>query len=239
MFAPKVTRPANPKELPVKPRRSVGADQVNRGWGQIKEAAVRDKIKAQLRKETNGLTPATAPARPVSAEDLSAVPKVADPKAPSPGAIVRRRSQDHPHDHRGDDGARCCRRWENRFVQSVHRLAWINRPAKASPICHAPGKTTANRVLNPARSRRNPVRRSRTHPSRSATAHRKLRRLSNGPQEKNGAVPLSGRPVTVHPPTERSAPPRNVERPERPAPVAEPRSVERPQRPAPRRNRPP
>jgi hypothetical protein len=237
VFAPRVTPPANRKELPVKPRRVVGADQVNRGWGQIKEAAVRDKIKAQLRKESNGLTPASAPARPVSADDLSAVPKVADPKAPSPGAIVRRRSQDHPPAtatttgpalppvgepiRPGRPSTGVDRPTGNGFTDLPRARKDDSEPrVEPNPFVAQPGAPVAN-APKPERNRA---------PEVAPSVERPIK-------EETRSVPQRP-PVTVHPPVERSAPPRNVERPERPAPVAEPRSVERPQRPAPAQNPP-
>jgi hypothetical protein len=230
VFAPKVTRPANPKDLPVKPRRIVGADQVNRGWSQIKEAAVRDKIKAQLRKESNGVTPASAPARPVSAEDLAAVPKVADPKAPSPGAIARRRSQDHPptaaaagpilppvgQPNRPERPSTGVDQPTSKGFTDLPRARSDGSAPRVEPsrIPAQPGAPVAN-APRPERNRA---------PEVAPSAERPPREEGRGVQRPN---------ITVHPPAERSAEPRNVERADRPAPVAEPRSVERPQHPAP------
>ena len=244
VFAPKVARPANPKDLPVKPRRVVGADQVNRGWGQIKEAAVRDKIKAQLRKETDGRTPATAPARPVRAEDLSAVPKVADPKAPSPGAIVRRRSQDHP----------TTAATTRPVLPKVGEPIPPERPTTGVDQSTGNGLPDLPRALKDGSEPRVGPKLFQAQPSAP---------VANGPgPERNRApevAPSVERPtkeerrdgpqrptITVHPPSERPAPPRNAERPERPAPVqnqpaerpAPPRNVERPERPAPVQNPP-
>jgi hypothetical protein len=226
VFAPKVTRPANPKELPVKPRRVVGADQVNRGWGQIKEAAVRDKIKAQLRKETNGLTPASAPARPVTAEDRSAVPKVADPNAPSPGAIVRRRSQDHP---------------TTTAATTAPVLPPVGEPIRPTRPSTGVDHPTGNGFTDLPRARKDdseprveprPIQAQPGAPVVNAPKPERNRAPEVAPsverpaKEERRSVPE--RPtITVHPPAERSAPPRNVERPERPAPVQNPPAVER------------
>ena len=92
VYAPKVTRPADLKALPITPRRIVGADKINRGWSRVPDLAAQQAIKQRLQKQTAGLDPRTAPARPVKPADLSSVPKKAEPNVPSPNVVVRDRS---------------------------------------------------------------------------------------------------------------------------------------------------
>ena len=91
VYAPKVARPADLKALPITPRRIVGADKINRGWSRVPDLAMQEQIKQKLQKQSEGVAPRTAPARPVRPEELSNVPKKAEPNAPSPGVVVRDR----------------------------------------------------------------------------------------------------------------------------------------------------
>ena len=81
VFAPKVARPADIRALPVKPQKVIAADRINRGWGRVADPAAQKELRKKLGAQTAGLTPATAPARPPRAEDLSSIPKKADPNA--------------------------------------------------------------------------------------------------------------------------------------------------------------
>ena len=92
VYAPKMKRPADLQALPITPRRVVGAEKINRGWSQVPDLAAQEQIKQRLRKQTEGLNPATAPARPVRPADLSNVPRKAQPNAPSPSVVVRDRN---------------------------------------------------------------------------------------------------------------------------------------------------
>lgn len=94
VYAPKVARPADLKALPIRPQRVVGAEKVNRGWSRVPDLAVQQQIKQRLQNQTAGLNPRTAPARPVRPADLSAVPRKAEPNAPTPNAVVRGREGD-------------------------------------------------------------------------------------------------------------------------------------------------
>ena len=92
VYAPKIARPADLKALPIRPRRVVGAEKINRGWSQVPNLAAQEQIKQRLRKQTEGLNPRTAPARPVRPVDLSNVPQKAQPNAPSPSVVTRDRN---------------------------------------------------------------------------------------------------------------------------------------------------
>ena len=97
VFAPKVKRPVDMKALPVQPRRVVAADKINRGWGRVPEPAAQQEIRKKLGRQSEGLTPANAPARPPRAEELANIPKKADPNAPSPGAIGKSKPPRNPN----------------------------------------------------------------------------------------------------------------------------------------------
>ena len=88
LYAPKVKRPVDLKALPITPRRVVGADKVNRGWSRVPDLAAQEQIKQRLQKQSEGLNPRTAPARPVKPADLAGVPTKADPTARPPTAVV-------------------------------------------------------------------------------------------------------------------------------------------------------
>ena len=92
LYAPRMKRPVDLKALPITPRRVVGADKINRGWSHVPNLAAQQQIKERLQKQTAGLNPRTAPARPVQPADLSTVPEKAMPNAPSPNGIVRDRN---------------------------------------------------------------------------------------------------------------------------------------------------
>ncbi len=92
LYAPKVKRPVDLKALPITPQRVVGADKVNRGWSRVPDLAAQQQIKQRLQKQSEGLNPRTAPARPVNPADLVGVPTKADPTARPPTALVRDRS---------------------------------------------------------------------------------------------------------------------------------------------------
>ena len=79
VFAPVILPPANP--LALKPTRikPVAANlAINKGWNGIKDPTDRDVLKRKLRDQTHGLTPDSAPAKPVQVAELQAVPVKAD-----------------------------------------------------------------------------------------------------------------------------------------------------------------
>ena len=96
VYAPKVQRPVDVKALPITPRRVVGAEKINRGWSRVPDLAAQQQIRERLQKQTAGLDPRTAPARPVRPADLSVVPKKAEPNAPLRSAVVRERNAAPP-----------------------------------------------------------------------------------------------------------------------------------------------
>ena len=93
VYAPKVARPADIGALSIKPRKVIAADRINRGWNRVPDVAAQQELRQKLGRQSAGLTPATAPARPVRAEELSSIPKKADPNAPVPGAPGRVKPQ--------------------------------------------------------------------------------------------------------------------------------------------------
>ena len=92
IFAPKVTRPVDLKALAITPRKVVGADKINRGWAGVPDLAAQQYIRDRLRKQSAGLTAATAPARPVRVDELRSVPKVGNPNAQAPNIVAKNRS---------------------------------------------------------------------------------------------------------------------------------------------------
>jgi hypothetical protein len=84
VISPTVVRPQQERLAAlVRPnvRRVVPREKVNRGWAGIAPEQ-RAVLKASIQKQTQGLTPQSAPARPVRVADLQVVPEKADPTAP-------------------------------------------------------------------------------------------------------------------------------------------------------------
>lgn len=101
VFAPKAVAPAEPREArPAKIARVVSKEKVNKGWAVVKDEETRKELRRKLNAETKGLTPETAPAKPVQVSELKAVPEKADVNAPSPvstaGTKVDRKKKDAP-----------------------------------------------------------------------------------------------------------------------------------------------
>jgi hypothetical protein len=84
--APNVRPPTDAGFLKSKISKVFAADQVTRGWSGVKNEEIRRELKQEMQRQTKGLTPETAPARPMAAADLQVVPRQADPQAASPTA---------------------------------------------------------------------------------------------------------------------------------------------------------
>ena len=82
--APFITPSADPAALKLKAKKSFAAEKVTTGWNGVKDPAVRDELKQQFQRQTKGLNPETAPAKPVAAADLKVVPVKADAQATPP-----------------------------------------------------------------------------------------------------------------------------------------------------------
>jgi hypothetical protein len=89
VFAPAVSASTN--SAPLKPSRvgrAVEPQQVSRGWQGIDDPGARAHLRELIKKQGNGETPETAPAKPVQRRELKAVPQslelTATPK-PQPG----------------------------------------------------------------------------------------------------------------------------------------------------------
>ncbi len=87
--APNVAPPERPAFFHEKVRKTFAADKVTNGWAGVKDAKVRDDLRGRFKRETNGLTPYTAPAKAVAAADLKVVPVQADANAVPPGFAGR------------------------------------------------------------------------------------------------------------------------------------------------------
>jgi hypothetical protein len=92
VFAPAVNAPAN--SAPIQPSRvvrTVEPQQVSRGWQGIDDPGARAHLRELIKKQGNGETPETAPAKPVQRRELKVVPQslelTATPK-PLPGAVL-------------------------------------------------------------------------------------------------------------------------------------------------------
>ncbi|HEX8312074.1 MAG TPA: DUF6600 domain-containing protein [Chthoniobacteraceae bacterium] len=90
VFAPDVVRNDRDADS-IRPKRKVPGEKVRRGLAEVKDEGVRNRLRDKLRKESNGLTAETAPARPVQASDLQGVPQKADPNAPSQAGTGKNR----------------------------------------------------------------------------------------------------------------------------------------------------
>jgi hypothetical protein len=93
VIAPRVVRPAAGVAARIQPTRVIPSDRVNRGWAQVSDPAVKQQIQQKIQQQTKGRTPETAPARPVSQQELAVLPKKADPTAPSPVNLGRGRGK--------------------------------------------------------------------------------------------------------------------------------------------------
>jgi hypothetical protein len=85
VFAPKVIKNAGNLIQP-KVTQVVAKDRVNRGWNIVKDQTEAKQLRDRVRNQSKGLTPDTAPAKPVQVADLKPLPEKPDPQAPSPVA---------------------------------------------------------------------------------------------------------------------------------------------------------
>ena len=90
VLAPRVAAPTAALVRP-HPARTIAAAKVTKGWAGVKDPETATAIRTQLRQESKGLTPETAPARRVADADLKVLPKKADPNAPSPVKTAKQR----------------------------------------------------------------------------------------------------------------------------------------------------
>ena len=67
--------------------RTIAKPVVSRGWAGMDKEGVRDRLLVKMREDTKGLTPETAPARAVKPEQLTIVPKKANPNAKLPSLL--------------------------------------------------------------------------------------------------------------------------------------------------------
>jgi len=105
VFAPAVSAPANSAPIqPIRVVRAVEPQQVSRGWQGIDDPGARAHLRELIKKQGNGETPETAPAKPVQRRELKVVPQsvelTATPKPLSgkvlPGAPEGTRSAPAP-----------------------------------------------------------------------------------------------------------------------------------------------
>jgi hypothetical protein len=83
-------RPAAPDFLKPHVKKVITAEKVTRGWNGVKSEDVRREMRQEMQRQTKGLKPDTAPARPVAATELKVVPQKADAQAPVAGTKERR-----------------------------------------------------------------------------------------------------------------------------------------------------
>jgi len=79
--APLVSPPADPAAFRAKAKLVIGADKISRGWGLVPNRQAEQDLRKEIHRQAKGLTPESAPARPVAIADLKFVPLAADPHA--------------------------------------------------------------------------------------------------------------------------------------------------------------
>jgi hypothetical protein len=89
VLAPVVAPPAQPREFTDRVKKVIAAGKTTTGWGMVKDEKVRDDLRQRMGRETKGLTPETAPAKPVAAAELKVLPASADPTAATPLRTTR------------------------------------------------------------------------------------------------------------------------------------------------------
>lgn len=91
VFAPKVVNKGPSAGIrPPKITKVIPKTQVDKGWAMVKDPVEVKKMRDKMKTDTKGLTPDTAPARPVAITDLKPLPEKADTNAPSPVQIAPR-----------------------------------------------------------------------------------------------------------------------------------------------------
>jgi len=81
VVAPQMAAPKDRSEFRGQMKRTVGTEKVTHGWGGVKDPGVQKELRQEISRQSKGLTPATAPARALAAEDLKVVPEKGDPNA--------------------------------------------------------------------------------------------------------------------------------------------------------------
>ncbi len=90
VFAPAIAPRDNASALrPAKIAKVVAPEKVNKGWAGVKDPEARNVLRQKLVAQTKGLTPESAPAKPLQIAELKEVPVKADPTAASPAATAK------------------------------------------------------------------------------------------------------------------------------------------------------
>lgn len=90
VFAPKVVNKNTTNIIKPQITQAVAKPKIDKGWGGVKDPGEMKKLRDKVKTDTKGLTPETAPARPVAVADLKPLPEKADTNAPSPVQVAPR-----------------------------------------------------------------------------------------------------------------------------------------------------
>jgi len=95
--APQVSPPSDPAALRSHAKQVFTGNKISKGWGGMKNPEQMQQLRQEMQRQTKGITPETAPAKPVAANDLKVVPTKADPNA-APPAIHEKSGKDRRPD---------------------------------------------------------------------------------------------------------------------------------------------
>lgn len=90
VFAPKVVNKSATKVIKPQITQVIAKPQIDKGWTAVKDPGEVKKFREKVKAESKGLTPDTAPARPVAVADLKPLPDKPDTSAPSPVQVAPR-----------------------------------------------------------------------------------------------------------------------------------------------------
>jgi hypothetical protein len=93
VFAPRIVEKSAANGIKPKITKVVAKEKVDKGWKLLQNPTQAKELRAKVKEESKGLTPDTAPAKPVQVADLKPVPTKADINAPSPVTIDRRKGK--------------------------------------------------------------------------------------------------------------------------------------------------
>ena len=109
VFSPKVVNKPVAQVIRPNVTQVIARPKIDKGWAAVKDPGEVARLRDKVRGDAKGLTPETAPARPVKVTDLKPLPEKADTSAPSPTQIRPRpfagdRDRDDDKGRKGRDG---------------------------------------------------------------------------------------------------------------------------------------
>jgi len=113
VFAPKIVNKPVAQVIRPNVTQVIARPKIDKGWAGVKDPGEMARMREKVKVDAKGLTPETAPARPVKVSDLKPLPEKADTSAPSPTQIRPRpfagdrdrdRDKDDDKGKKGRDG---------------------------------------------------------------------------------------------------------------------------------------